>query len=272
MTDRAPWVSHFGLTRTPFTKAIPAADLFVRDAHAEAVARIEFCIAESALGVLVGDVGAGKTVAVRAAVAGLDRTRHAIVYIANPAFGARGIYVTIVTALGATPRFHKPILIAQTQDLLAAEAAERHRRVVIVVDEAHLLDGAQLEVLRLLTNADMDSASPFAGILVGQPTLARQLRMGVFAALDQRIATRFTLGPMDLAESARYLRHHLALVGRTDPLVAEDAVARLHRASGGLPRALNNAATAALIAAAAEGKALVDDACAKRAVAEITRD
>jgi type II secretory pathway predicted ATPase ExeA len=29
------------------------------------------------------------------------------------------------------------------------------------------------------------------GILVGQPTLSRQLRMGVFAALDQRIATRF---------------------------------------------------------------------------------
>jgi hypothetical protein len=38
----------------------------------------------------------------------------------------------------------------------------------------------------------------------------------------------------------------------------------------GLPRALNNAA-AALIAAAA-GKDLVDDACAKKAVAELTRD
>ena len=57
-----------------------------------------------------------------------------------------------------------------------------------------------------------------------------------------------------------------------DPLFADDAVARLHRAANGLPRQLNNAATAALIAAAAEGKALVDDACAKRAAAELTRD
>src|ERR1019366_4181417 len=48
-------------------------------------------------------------------------------------------------------------------DLLAAETAERHRRVVLIVDEAHLLDPAQLEELRLLTNAEMDSASPFAG-------------------------------------------------------------------------------------------------------------
>jgi hypothetical protein len=47
-----------------------------------------------------------------------------------------------------------------------------------------------------------------------------QLRLGVFAALDQRIATRYQLTPMDLAESAQYLRHHLALVGRTDPLIA----------------------------------------------------
>ena len=44
------------------------------------------------------------------------------------------------------------------------------------------------------------------------------------------------------------------------------------RVANGLPRALNNAATAALIAAAADGKDLINDACAKKAVAELTRD
>lgn len=268
--SRAPWVAHFGLSRTPFSKRIGAGELFTRSAHAEAVARIGFCVGESALGVIVGDVGVGKTVAVRAAVAGLDPTRHTVIYVANPAFGTRGLYVTIVRALGAEPRFHKAEVMAQAANLLAAEEAERHRRVLIVVDEAHLLSPAQLEELRLLTNAEMDSSSPFAGLLVGQPTLARQLRMGVFAALDQRIATRYQIKAMDLGESAAYLRHHLALVGRDDPLFADDAVARLHRVSGGLPRALNNAATAALIAAAADAKDLVDDTCAKRAAAELT--
>ena len=265
-------MAHFGLTRTPFSKSIAAKDLFGRDAHAEAVARINFCVAESALGVLVGDVGAGKTVAVRAAVANLDPTSHHVVYVPNPAFGTRGLYVTIVSALGGHARFHKAEVMAQAASLLAAEEAERHRRVVLVIDEAHLLTPAQLEELRLLTNAEMDSASPFAGILVGQPMLARSLRMGVFAALDQRIATRFSLRGMDLGESANYLRHHLALAGRSDPLIADDAVARLHRAANGLPRALNNAAVAALIAAASAGKALVDDTCARKAVAELTRD
>ena len=83
-----------------------------------------------------------------------------------------------------------------------------------------------------------------------------------------RYATRFSIKAMDLGESAAYLRHHLVLAGREEPLFADDAVARLHRVSNGLPRALNNAATAALIAAAAENKDLVNDACAKKAAAE----
>ena len=44
---RAPWVSHFGFTRTPFSKSIPAAQLCDRASHQEAVARIRFCIGES---------------------------------------------------------------------------------------------------------------------------------------------------------------------------------------------------------------------------------
>jgi type II secretory pathway predicted ATPase ExeA len=272
MYVRAPWVNHFGFTKTPFGKSIPAKNLFARQAQDEAVARIRFCISEAALGVITGEVGIGKTVAVRAATDGLDPTSQLVVYIANPAFGTRGLYLAIVSALGGQPRFSKAELMAQAQRLLAAEEHERHRRVVLIVDEAHLLSPVQLEELRLLTNADMDSRTPFAMLLVGQPTLARQLRMGVFAALDQRIATRYAILPMDLAESANYLRHHLALVGRTDPLFADDAVARLHRAAAGLPRALNNAAVAALIAAAADGKPLVDDACARKAVAELTRE
>jgi type II secretory pathway predicted ATPase ExeA len=80
------------------------------------------------------------------------------------------------------PRGFRAELVAQTQSLLATEEHERRRRVVLVIDEAHLLSPDQLEAIRLLTNADMDSATACSVLLVGQPTLARQLRMGVFAA------------------------------------------------------------------------------------------
>jgi type II secretory pathway predicted ATPase ExeA len=150
---RAPWVSHFGLTRTPFSKTIPATQLCDRSSHEEAVARIRFCIGESLLGVITGEVGVGKTVALRAATSQLDPSAHHIIYVATPTFGARGLYLTIVHALGAKPRAQKADLIAQTQTLLAAEEHERRRRVVVIIDEAHLLAPDQLEELRLLTNA-----------------------------------------------------------------------------------------------------------------------
>jgi len=271
MADVDIWAAHFGFSRTPFTKSVPADKLFSRAGHAEAVARVNYCINQCALGVVVGGTGSGKTVALRAAVAGLDRTKYTLVYLANPSGGCRGLYVAIATALGATPRFHKAEAINQVAALLAAEEHERHRRVVLAIDEAHLLSPEQLEEIRLLSNAELDSASPFAGVLLGQPTLAARLRQGIFAALDQRIGVRYSLGGMDLSESVAYLRHHLALAGRTDPLIADDAAARLHRYANGLPRALNNAATAALMAAAADGKGLVDDSCAKKAIAELTR-
>ena len=163
-----PWAAHFGLSRTPFGKSIAARDLFGRQAHAEAIARISFCIVESALGVVMGDVGAGKTVALRATVDALDPTRHQVIYIANPAFGTRGLYVSVVRALGGRPRYLKAELMAQASDLLAAEAAERHRRVTVILDEAHLAAPDQLEELRLMLNAEMDSASPFAAFFWGR--------------------------------------------------------------------------------------------------------
>jgi type II secretory pathway predicted ATPase ExeA len=58
-------------------------------------------------------------------------------------------------------------LVPQATDALATEQAERGRTPVLVIDEAHLLDHPQLESIRMLTNHDMDSSSPFACLLVG---------------------------------------------------------------------------------------------------------
>jgi type II secretory pathway predicted ATPase ExeA len=241
-------------------------------AHAEAVARIGWCIAERALGVITGEVGAGKTVAIRAALAGLDASRHTTIYLGNPAVGHRGLYAGIVTALGGVPRHYKAALIPQTAELLAAEDHERGRTVVLVLDEAHLLDPDQLEELRLLTNADMDSHSPFACLLVGQPTLRRRIKLGTFAALDQRIALRYAMAGMDTAETKTYLTHHLKLAGRSDTLFSDDAITLIHQVGRGLPRAVNNLAVQALVAAYATGKAIVDESSARAAVTEVTTD
>ena len=124
----------------------------------------------------------------------------------------------------------------------------------------------------MLTNHDMDSASPFACLLIGQPTLRRRLKLGQLAALDQRIAVRYTMPGMTGEETTSYISHHLKLAGRSDPLFSDDATTLIHTASRGLPRAVNNLAIQALIAAYANRKAIVDESSARTAATEITAD
>lgn len=264
--------AHWGFTRTPFSKDLAPSMLATTSAHGEAVARISWCVTEDALGVITGEVGAGKTVAARAALAALDGSRHTIIYLGNPAVGARGLYAAIIAALGGTPRFHKAALIPQAQDALAAERDERGKKTVIVVDEAHLLAADQLEELRLLLNADMDSRSPFACLLVGQPTLRRRIKLGTFAALDQRISLRYAMPGMTAAETGNYITHHLALAGRSDTLFSDDATGLIHQVSRGLPRAVNNLAVASLIAAYATGRNIIDESSARAAITEVTTE
>ena len=126
-----------------------------------------------------------------------------------------------------------------------------------------------LEELRLLMAAEFDSRAAFACVLLGQPTLRRRIRLGTFAALNQRIALRYVLDGMDRAETDAYIAHHLKLAGRADRIFSEDAVALVHQVARGLPRAVNNLATQALVAAYAANKSIVDESSARAAATEV---
>jgi len=264
--------SHYGFSRAPFGKDIPPQALHAHRGHAEATARISYCIAEKMIGVVTGECGSGKTVAARAAVAQLDASRHTTIYLGAPSIGLRGMYASIVTALGGMPQFHRAALVPQTTDLIAAEHQERGKSVVLVLDESHLLDTEVLEGLRCLSNDGMDAESRFSLILLGQPTLRRRLRLGSFTALDQRVGLRYQVAPLDLAECGSYIASHLRFAGRSDTLFSDDAVALIHQVSRGLPRMVNNLCVQSLVATFSAGKAIVDESAARAAVAEVTAE
>ncbi|MDF2704403.1 MAG: ATPase [Nonomuraea muscovyensis] len=168
MIDRLQGFS--GFTKMPFGRDLAPGMVHRHNAHGEATARITWCVAERTLGVITGEVGVGKTVATRAAIASVDPARHIPIYIGNPEVGVRGIHTAIVTALGGVPKPHKARLIPQANDALATEPAERGRTPVLILNEAHLPAHDQLESARMLTNHEMDSSSPFACLLQAEPT------------------------------------------------------------------------------------------------------
>jgi type II secretory pathway predicted ATPase ExeA len=164
--------AHYGFGRSPFGRDLAPSMLHQHRCHAEAVARITWLISERAIGVVTGEVGAGKTIAARAATAALDPVRNTIVYLPNPCIGQRGLYAEIVRHLGGAPRFHKASLVAQAAELLAAEDAEKAKTTVVIIDEAHLLSAEQLEEVRMLTNHDMDAHSPSPACCWASPPCA----------------------------------------------------------------------------------------------------
>ncbi|BCI83734.1 hypothetical protein MTY66_53590 [Mycolicibacterium sp. TY66] len=90
----------------PFGRDLAPSMLHRHPGHSEAIARIGWCVDQCAIGVITGEVGAGKTVAIRAAATSLDPARHVIIYLANPTIGVRGMLTHIVATLGHTPAFH----------------------------------------------------------------------------------------------------------------------------------------------------------------------
>jgi type II secretory pathway predicted ATPase ExeA len=123
----------------PFGRDLAPGMLHRHAAHNEAVARISWCITERSIGVVTGEVGAGKTVSVRTVLSGLDTSRHTVIYLPNPMIGVRGIHEAIVTAFGAAPTNLSSRLVSQASAALTAERDERGRTPVLVLDEAHLL-------------------------------------------------------------------------------------------------------------------------------------
>jgi len=211
--------AHYGFHRMPFGRDLAPGMLHRHTSHNEAVARISWCISERSIGVVTGEVGAGKTVSVRTVLAGLDPSRHTVIYLPNPMIGVRGIHEEIVGAFGQAPSHLGSRLITQTGKALLAEREERGRTPVLVLDEAHLLTYEQLETIRMLTNQGMDQDSPLACLLVGQPTLRRTMKLSVLTALEQRTALRYTMPGMTATETTSYISHHIKLVGRPQPTI-----------------------------------------------------
>jgi len=119
--------------------------------------------------------------------------------------------------------------------------------VVLVMDEAHLLDDRTLEEIRLLTNSDFDRTSPLTVIMVGQLSLRSRLKQTGFEALNQRLRFRYALEGFSEEETAEYIKLRLRSANISDDLFTSDAVKSIFLAAQGIPREINNICTAVLL-------------------------
>ncbi len=241
---------HFGLRLRPFGEPVNPGDQVELPSRDAARRRLRYGL-EHGQGpaLLFGPPGTGKTLLARALAGDLGGPSAHLTF---PAMPSADLVDYLGDELGAPPAARPGLgaSIRRLRDVLAA-SARRNERPLLIVDEAHLIDDpATFETLRLLLNFTTNGPSDLSLLLVGGPEVLLKLP----PALVDRLTARCLLGPLSLAESARYVEGRLETAGASGPIFDSTALAELHRFADGLPRRLNQLADLALLIAYAEGK------------------
>lgn len=263
----------YGFTRAPFSKTIPTADLFESAGQKELAARLTFLLRERGLGLVTGEIGCGKSTAVRAFSAGLDPNRYCVVYLANPTTGITGLYRELLLALNREPPFGKARMVPLLREVCEDLQLSKHRAPLVILDEAHHLPPERLDELRLLFSTKMDSDALASVLLVGPPELRRTLQLSNHEALYQRLVVRYHLGPLDLQATSGYVRHQLRAAGYTaGPIFSDSALTRVFEYTKGIPRRINQVCTTALMVGVIDKKQVLDETDVRKAIADLDQE
>lgn len=248
-----------------FGKAVGADSIFVYAQLQELHELLKRAVAERAIAAVTGKSGLGKTTAVRAYTGGLPSNQYRVLYFGQDQDGA-GLLQRFAQALGLKPRHFRNQLPMQISQALTDNVQEGGKKILAVVDEAHLLDVRTLEDLRLLTNNEFDTSSPLSIILLGQQALRLLLKDPALEALDQRLRYRFSLEGFSLQETEDYIRHRLTSIGTSADVFTDEAIQKIFDASEGVPREINNFCALTLLKAQFVGANRVDGKLVKQVV------
>lgn len=258
-----------GLSTFPFPKAPAPEALFRWPGLEEVLARLQFALAVHGFALLTGDVGSGKSTALRLFRHDLDGNRHPTIYLADSGLSPREFYGRVLEHFGVQPGITRSRARRQFQVLLNDLANAQGKSPVLIIDEAHELSAEMVHELRYLQNVDdCDAQSPFLLVLCGQPEIRSMLRLKAFEAVAQRLTVRCHLPALAPAQAAAFLAHALRTAGVDRPLFTEAALTLLHTHARGLCRPLGLLATHALLDAGLAKTPLVEEASVRRAIAE----
>ncbi len=208
---------------------------------------------------LSGEPGTGKTLLCHCLLDRLGPTFHAV-FLINSHFPNRAALLQAILydlGLPYEGRGEQELRLALTEYLV--NGFSEGRSTILMIDEAQHLNADHFEELRLLGNLESRSGKALQVILIGQPKVVETLRQPELAALRQRLVAKVELASLGVQEAADYLLHHIRLAGgKPGEVLADEVLELLARATGGVPRLLNQAAHQAMLLSAENGAAFVD--------------
>lgn len=255
--------TYFSFKKEPFSRELAPQEVFASSGHQELMARLTHVIDAGSLVVITGQVGSGKSTAIRSAIHSLDTSRYRYIYLASSALTPPEFYRSLLHQVKIRPGR----LICENKRLVSEAMLEMDQKGVkplVVIDEAQDLPVSMLNELRFVLNYRTDSFSPLMVILCGAPRLSETLRLQVLECIRQRISVHYRLPGLAEDEIPSYILHHLKLAGGDKQIFTDEAMKFIYQSSKGLPRLVNNICRYALIAAALADSPAVDAAAVQK--------
>jgi len=259
-------LSTYGLAREPFTKDIAPSEMLQSDLLQDALQSLKAAIEGRTSAVVTGDSGSGKTCLLRALEEDLPQGRYRLHYAHNSTVNRRDFYRQLSIGMGLEPHSSFAALHASVSQHIQELASHHKLRVIVMLDEAHLLSIQVLEQLHILLNYEKDSKPWLSLILVGLPDLRETLKRNVLASLTARMPIRIHLHPLDADQVKLYIRHRMNTAGCRRDVFSDDALLLMSKATGGIMRRLDILGDQCLIAALKSKSNIVDAAVVQKAI------
>ena len=259
---------YYGLSRPPFAVTPDPAIFYMSKLHREALATIIYGV-EMGKGFITctGEVGTGKTTVTRAFCDQAPANQYKILHLFMPQILPEQLMSYICHELGVEDPRNENTLVQRLRTKLL-DLYSAGRTAILLIDEAQHLSANALEFLRLISNLETDSKKLLQIILVGQPEFDEMLARHDMRQVDQRVALRARLGPLDREERLKYIDHRLRATGalNTNEVLSSGAACAIAKASQGIPRLINILADNVLISGFGLEEKPVSERTARRVV------
>ena len=159
------YLRYFGFRKEPFVADIEIDELLRTAATTEVGNRVEYAIRLGSVGLITGDVGCGKSTALRLATAGLLQSQYKVLRITASSGSILEFYRKVLDELDLEVRsFSKAVIVRAIKKEIRELVLDKRRQPVVVVDEANLLRLDVFAELHTLMQFESDS-KPTVGVL-----------------------------------------------------------------------------------------------------------